>query len=588
MEELEYNLEIINTNKKTSNKGRKRDDIHKYFFKNDKINKFCCTIDNCEKKFSVSSSTTTLKNHINKNHQSILKNTIINNSIDNMNKKKLNIFTAYSRAFAKNSLPHSLIEDPYFMNLIAAIKENPDIDISKAQLRELIISDGNKIKQNIMDILRSSSQPVTLAIDGWTNIRSNKIINLLLISNGNIYYYDSIENKDKNNNKEFLVCMLTEKINVLINNCINLIAITTDNEILMKTTSKELIKKFPILIDIPCSAHIIQLCLKSICKLNIFKDIVDKIIEIINNFKNNKDYRLKLYNLQKDDNINEPLKIINPTIVRWSSIIISIERIIKLKKYISNIINLNDSFWDKLCIFHKFIEPIKNYTNQIQKNDSTLFTVSKCFENMIEFYTLNEKLIGKLNDDDKLKKKSNNKLDDEAESITKIIDIINENWYKFIDKDLMSTVKLFCFNSTIKPRKEQLNFIETWGATYLEKYKIVEETDIIIIKKNVSKQLNRLLVRQKEFSKIEEYMAEIKSNENENNNISYISKLTWGKLMTECYELSKIAIAILSICPSEACVERSFSILSDIHTNDRNRLHEDIIDAELSIKINLK
>ena len=58
--------------------------------------------------------------------------------------------------------------------------------------------------------------------------------------------------------------------------------------------------------------------------------------------------------------------------------------------------------------------------------------------------------------------------------------------------------------------------------------------------------------------------------------------------MVECYELSKIAIAILSICPTEASVERSFSILSNIHTLERNNLHEDLIDAELSIKINLK
>ena len=70
--------------------------------------------------------------------------------------------------------------------------------------------------------------------------------------------------------------------------------------------------------------------------------------------------------------------------------------------------------------------------------------------------------------------------------------------------------------------------------------------------------------------------------------MSYISKLVWGKYVTEYYELAKVAIALLSICPSEACVERSFSVLSDVHTLDRNRLSNDIIDAEMSIKINLK
>ncbi len=95
-------------------------------------------------------------------------------------------------------------------------------------------------------------------------------------------------------------------------------------------------------------------------------------------------------------------------------------------------------------------------------------------------------------------------------------------------------------------------------------------------------------MRQKEFSKLEELIAETNSDEENVDNLTYVFKLVWGKLMTHCYELSKVAIAILSICPSEACVERSFSILSNIHTLERNNLREDLIDAELSIKINLK
>ena len=35
--------------------------------------------------------------------------------------------------------------------------------------------------------------------------------------------------------------------------------------------------------------------------------------------------------------------------------------------------------------------------------------------------------------------------------------------------------------------------------------------------------------------------------------------------MVDNYELFKIAISLLSICPTEFCVERSFSELSNIH-----------------------
>ena len=73
-----------------------------------------------------------------------------------------------------------------------------------------------------------------------------------------------------------------------------------------------------------------------------------------------------------------------------------------------------------------------------------------------------------------------------------------------------------------------------------------------------------------------------------NQNKQYNIKLLWNLYIPSHYELSTIAIAILSICPSEASVERSFSIQSNVHSLERNRLSKDLIDAEMNIKINLK
>jgi len=111
------------------------------------------------------------------------------------------------------------------------------------KLRDIIIDDGNKIKENMIKNLMSSKIPVTLALDGWTNVKSNKVTNLLLIANGiSYYYYASIENYNKQNNKEWLVSKISEKIDNMLDKGINLIALTTDNEIVMKSTSIELKK----------------------------------------------------------------------------------------------------------------------------------------------------------------------------------------------------------------------------------------------------------------------------------------------------------------------------------------------------------
>ena len=92
----------------------------------------------------------------------------------NLNKKS-DIYIAYSRAFSKNSLAHSIIEDPYFIDLIDAIKQNPDISVTRKDLKNVIIEDGNKIKESVIKNLATSKTPITLAIDGWTNVRSNKV-----------------------------------------------------------------------------------------------------------------------------------------------------------------------------------------------------------------------------------------------------------------------------------------------------------------------------------------------------------------------------------------------------------------------------
>lgn len=144
------NDEFINKNLIKTPIGRKKDNIYKYFVKDENNCKCYCTINNCNQNFSITSSTSTLKNHVNKKHCGYLNNNNNINNNTNMNNtnktnKKINVYNAYSRVFAKNSLPHSLLENCYFIDFITAIKENPNVVISKQKLRELIVSDGNKL-----------------------------------------------------------------------------------------------------------------------------------------------------------------------------------------------------------------------------------------------------------------------------------------------------------------------------------------------------------------------------------------------------------------------------------------------------------
>lgn len=52
-------------------------------------------------------------------------------------------------------------------------------------------------------------------------------------------------------------------------------------------------------------------------------------------------------------------------------------------------------------------------------------------------------------------------------------------------------------------------------------------------------------------------------------------------------ELVHVAVALLSICPSEASVERSFSLQNFVHSDRRNRLHDTTITSTMHIKMNV-
>lgn len=351
----------------------------------------------------------------------------------------------------------------------------------------------------------------------------------------------------------------------------NIIAIATDNEPLMISVCKILTNKFPIIIHVPCAAHIIQLCLKKIFEIDKIKNLGKNINDIIYLINNNKMNKVKLNDLQLADNIKNPLSLLFYTSIRWSSIIIAIKRILDLEKYIKIIMinEKNEQFWSDLKLLYIFLKPIEEYTNIIQKDNASLYSVWTVFDKLLTFY--NSKEIPDI-------------FINEAKIV---IDIINSYWKKYIDEDLINIVKLFCFDKNIKITKKQTNFIIDWGSLYLKKYILCEETNINKMKKIISVQIGKFLSKQHNFSDIDTIISNVKESDNNNDNIVYISKIVWGTLMVDNYELSKIAISLLSIYPTESCVERSFSALSDIHSLERNRLNNDIIDAEMIIKFNI-
>jgi len=584
---ISNNIDVNNNNVNGNcniNIGRKKDKIHAYFTVkiDDGESKLHCNIKNCERTFSIKTSTSNLKLHIsnehkdewnlyeeNKKNTKFEKKTIIDNSTDPNEQNESSLMAI---AFAKNSLPYTLIENEFFMNALISVKNSKNLEnlkITKNKMRDLILNEGNKICEKIINKLAISKQPVTMAIDGWTNVRSNKVTNILLISCGDVYYYSSIENYNSQNTVDWLVSKLQQKLENLYLKNVNVIGITTDNENLMVAVRKNLQKIFPILIDLPCSAHIIQLCLKEICTIELISELIKNINDIVYMVKTIKLYSTKLYDLQLKDNIKIPLTVIRPADTRWSSLILCIERLITLKKYIKNIEpKYDDIFWNKMISLYTFIEPFKEYTNEIQKDDATLYTVWLIFKKLeIHF-------------------KSDNIPNEYKLISNEIIDLFEYKWNKHININIINISRLFSFDYSAEINVNSINFIETWGSQYVTIFNLVPNLNINNAKNILSLQLAEFLSKQNQFSYIDNYVATFKQTCINNPSTLYSPKYIWGKYIFSHTILAKVAIAILSLCPSEACVERSFSMQTDVHSLDRNRLSNNSVEAEMHVKWN--
>jgi len=137
--------------------------------------------------------------------------------------------------------------------------------------------------------------------------------------------------------------------------------------------------------------------------------------------------------------------------------------------------------------------------------------------------------------------------------------------------------------------------ISEFGAPYVSFYGLSDRYDIKDIESVLLNQYSLFRARSGIFSELQDYVDRIMQwSENENSHLSadkvaycyFDPKKIWYLYTDTAPELSAVAIALLSIVPSEAAVERSFSSQDSIHTKKRNRLHDSTVKAEMFILFN--
>jgi len=426
---------------------------------------------------------------------------------------------------------------------------------------------------------------------------------------------------------------LSKQIKFLLQKNIIFTSLTTDNAanmILLGSKLYQIPQQGRVILHISCSAHTIQLMIENIVTLKPIADYIDDAIKLIDAFttKEGKLYRNLLRKYQKGYDVKNPLRLVMYNSTRWLSRLNAIERLCKLKNAVQFVANeggmdrratlstaKDDDWWRKMIdAIIPFLRVFQFAINVVQSDQSTLLdlkftlnkineTISKCnFSSSIGCTTNTENLFIKNAKSiiENYVKSYISSTDHHAFTAASILTDSNHP----PPADSSHQVKNLYKNST----REATKWLSEWGAEFIIFYKQYFPQINCNDKKDL---INYIIIqitmfegasgdfedKQQDKNVYTIRKSNNNNNDNSNNNNNEIksiaieeNKIDWKLFWTKYYRvsphLSIIALCLLSIGISEACVERSFSVQKFTHSDVRNKMKEDIVEAEMRLRFN--
>jgi hypothetical protein len=530
--------------------------------------------------------------------------------------------------FAKCSLSLRLIEVPEFKEALKAFKTCDVALPTRKQLAKFQQSLALKSTQQILENAAHNELPSSLALDGWSNINQSKVTNVLLLTLQRPYFLKSIENKYEATTSDWLYEKLSPIIQDLCNKKIRICGIVMDNASVNTKLYELLSSTYPHLIRLPCAAHVVQLCVHQILKIDDLKDIIEFMEEILSTFRSNSAFLQRLKKLQADKiNLNETseqlivdlsctspvedtttlpsssrvLTLLRPVDTRWSSSLLAAERIMLLQDQLQYIINEHRQhcprlfemasskyMWKKLGDLIQLLQPFQLATNVLQSDSSNLYSVYRCFSALMQSLDQVQGRFGDL-------------------QCRNIKNIIVRYWRKHVNLEATVMSAIFSFDQThtnsftAKELGDAKRWFIEFATSYLIAYGNTEERDALsgIITRQYVKfrgkappfdELNALIKKAVISSRHIKGCNKIHkpATEDEEGCLNFDPKEIWFYYQDELPELASCALAILSLPSSEAAVERSFSKQSIVHRKHRNRLSSTQVETEMMIKYNVQ
>ena len=463
-------------------------------------------------------------------------------------------FLSLARSITHSSVAQQFVETEEFREFLRDMGWNSALPTRKT-LRQSVLTQSTALRAQLAESLAGTI--VSIATDGWTNVRQEKVTNVIVIAKGRAFYWCSIVNTHERNTGEWLAAQLAPILRTLTDqHSMRVVSLVVDNEAVNKKTHGLLLPDFPCLLHIPCAAHTLQLIVRTCLKHTDFADTVQQLTDLIA-FFSAKEHRNKLRRAFEVDAL-PLLAVVKPNDTRWSSTLFAAQRIVAIYDQASSCFNAEslpsvpkEAFLPALVKLVAFLKPFQVATDIIQSDAATLYTIYQQF----------------------VKLQQHVKEQGAHWAVARIVD----RWNKQINVD--ATVASAILSFTVLPssldRAAAQSFIVTFGCSYILFYRLMPDKTEQQVEAALWKQIAEFNGRIGCFSSLDAQKASVVD-----------PQLIW--LLYPNVELAVTALALLSVAASEAAVERTFSAQSAVHSKNRNRLLSSSVEAEMFLKFNAR
>ncbi|KAL0923237.1 hypothetical protein M5K25_007284 [Dendrobium thyrsiflorum] len=182
------------------------------------------------------------------------------------------------RFFFENAIPFNVATSPAYFNMLRSVGlygrglKAP----SMYELRTWILKEElHNTEQSIEEIKRTWSETgVTIMSDGWSDMKSRSLINILVNNPYGTVFLRSVEASDEVKNADFLFNLLDGVVEEIGEQLV--VQVVTDNASAYKAAGHMLMEKRKHLYWTPCAAHCIDLILEQLGDLPQHKNALSK------------------------------------------------------------------------------------------------------------------------------------------------------------------------------------------------------------------------------------------------------------------------------------------------------------------------